>query len=128
VQLGVHGERGHSNVVHKFLQTRYATQFHRLGQRAVGPQPAVTNTDVYVVMQRTDTANFIRCQLLDGTIFLPTQVKTLRRDLFQMYFHELASKFHWLNFPLSALATQPGTKLETFPPSLAISFTMGELR
>src|SRR5690349_17408865 len=35
---------------------------------------------------------------------------------------------HWLSFALSALATQPGTKAETFPPSLAISFTMRELR
>src|SRR5260370_33822426 len=114
--------------MHKFLQTRYATQFHRLGQRAVRPQAAVSNGDVDVVMQRTGTSNFLRCQLLDGKIFFPAQMQTLGRDLFQMYFHERTLQIHWLNFPLSALATQSGTKVETFPPSLAISLTIRELR
>src|SRR6476620_3721129 len=83
----------------KLFQTRYATQLHCLGQRAVRPQPAVSNADVDVVMQTTGTMNFLRCQLLDRTIFFPAQMQTLGWDLFQMYFHELTLQISLAKFP-----------------------------
>src|SRR5262252_1282759 len=92
------GERGHSNFVHEVLQTRHATQFHRLLQRTVRPQSAVSNADVDVVMQWASASNFLRCQLLNGTIFFPTQMQTLGWNLFQMYFHELTLQISLAKF------------------------------
>src|SRR6266567_521620 len=101
--------------MHEFLQTRYATQFHRLGQRAVRPQPAVSNAGVDVVLQGTSTANFLRCQLLDGTIFFPAQMQTLGRDLFQMYFHELTLQISLAKFPTERFGYTPRNKGRDIP-------------
>src|SRR3954447_26118727 len=100
MQLGVHGERGHSNFMHKLFQTRYATQFHRLRQRAVCPQTTVTNADIDVVTQRASTLQFFRWQLLDRTIGYAAQVQTLRRDLVEMYFHRLTLRHSLAKFPI----------------------------
>src|SRR5947207_14601209 len=96
--------------MHEVLQTRYATQFHRLGRRAVRAQPAVSNADVDVVMQGTSTANLLRCQLPDGTIFFPPQMQTLGRDLFQMYFHELTLRISLPKFPTQRFGHTPRNK------------------
>src|SRR6266545_4338739 len=80
MQLCVHSKCGHLNFVHKILQTRYATQFYWLRQRASRPKGTSSNAHVDVVMQRAGTAN---------PILVPVQMQTLRRNLLEMNFHSL---------------------------------------
>ena len=80
-------------------------------------------------MQGTSAMNPLGFEALDGAIFLPFKVEALGWNLLQMYFHsQNLSKIYQLNFLLSALATQTGTKADTSPRRRAISFTMRELR
>src|SRR4029079_8890397 len=95
----MHGEGGHSNLVDKLFQTRDATQLHRLRQRPVRPESAASTANVDIVMQRASALNVLRCQLLDWTIVFPAQMQTLRRDLFQVYFHELTLQISLAKFP-----------------------------
>src|SRR6476646_4328675 len=99
----MHGEGGHSNLVHKLFQTRDATQLHRLRQRPVRPESAVSNANVDIVMQRASALNVLRCQLLDWTIVFPTEMQTLRRDLFQVYFHEVTLQISLAEFSAQRL-------------------------
>jgi hypothetical protein len=89
VQLGVHSKCGHLNFVHKILQTRYATQFYWLRQRAARPKGTSSNAHVDVVMQRTGTTNPLFVKVMDRAILVPVQMQTLRRNLLEMNFHPL---------------------------------------
>src|SRR5437764_9723042 len=86
-QLGVYGECGHLNVVHKILQARYATQLHRLSQRASCPKGPSSNAHVDVVMRWAGTTNSFCFKVVDRAILIPVQMQTLRRNLSEMNFH-----------------------------------------
>ena len=87
MQLGVNGKCRHLNVVHEILQARYATQLHWLRQRASCPKRASSDAHIDVVMQWASTTNSLCFDIVDRAIFVPIQVKTLCRNLFEMNLH-----------------------------------------
>src|SRR4029077_13690447 len=108
MQLGVYGECGHLNVVHKNLQARYATQLRWLRQRASCPKSTSSNAHVEVVMQRARTTNSLCFKVVYRAILVSVQVQTLRRNLFEMNFHssnlsnvisEISSSVPWQHKP-----------------------------
>jgi len=86
-QLGVHGKCRHLNLVHKFFQTRYAPQFHRLRQRSTRPQRPARNTQVDIVMERSSATNSFLLQFRNRAVLIPFEMQTFRWNLFQVNFH-----------------------------------------
>ena len=116
----VDGEGRHFDVEAKRLEAPHAFQFDRLDEMARYPERAFRNPQVERVSQRPGADHAFRGQFGNRT-FLPTfEMKAIGLDLTEMDFH--------LSFLLSSIATRPGTKSFTSPPSRAISFTIRELR
>src|SRR5207248_3690077 len=138
VQFGVERKRRNLDFVLELFEAGHAAQLNRLRDHPIGPKRAIGNSKVQAVTHRPNAANFRRRDVAEGTIFFALQMQASRRNLIQMNFHA-ASFFEvqitaatfpnsGLNFFASASATSDGTNAEASPPSLAISFTIRELR
>jgi len=75
------------NHVHKFLQTRNATQLHRLRERSTRPQRTARNTEIDIVMQRANATNSLSFEFRNRTFFVPFEMQPFGWNLFQMNFH-----------------------------------------
>ena len=75
------------NHVQKFLQTRNATQLHRLRERSTRPQRTARNTEIDIVMQRASATNSLSSQFRNRTFFVPFEMQAFGWNLFQMNFH-----------------------------------------
>ena len=86
-ELRVQGKRRHLNPVHKFLQTRNATQFHRLRERSARPQRAIGDADVDLVTQQPGATNVLGFQFFNRAILFAFEMQTFWWNLFQMNSH-----------------------------------------